>query len=481
MPATLSFDSNPFAMDDCETLLIIGRAERLLSDQVTALLPESLNKGAWEDMVKRSRPGDGGRLASSYTGGSPKKVCAGVLPEVCSRHNTASRSWAIPGLVRGAGLKGNVGIIMALDEAAHAPAAAMGIARAHPSFSGTSNVVEREVRVQLLSPAGPLNSLSLCELPARAVRRAQALTDSPTSLIGCTAIVGAAVAVSKRLTGTTCTVIRGEELVTQGLGGIWSVGKAATDAPALVVLDHDPGDTTEHQCWVGKGIVYDTGGLSIKTKNGMPGMKMDMAGAAAVLAAFEAAVELKSTKRLTAILCVAENAIGPNATRPDDLVQMFSGKTVEINNTDAEGRLVLADGVAWAAANRKPNVIIDIATLTGAQAVATGKRHAALYCNDEVWEAKAVEAGKRSGDLTHPLPYCPEFFRKEFHSQVADMKNSVKDRGNGQSSCAGQFIGNHLDKHKGTWLHVDMAGPSKEGGRATGYGVGLLLALADLL
>jgi probable aminopeptidase NPEPL1 len=210
-------------------------------------------------------------------------------------------------------------------------------------------------------------------------------------------------------------------------------------------------------------------------------MKMDMAGAAAVLAGFEAAVELQVSKRLTAILCIAENAVGPNAVRPDDLVQMFSGKTVEINNTDAEGRLVLADGVAWAAKHRSPDVIIDIATLTGAQAVATGKHHAAIYCNHEDWEVKAVVAGKLSGDLTHPLPYCPEFFRKEFRSQVADMKNSVKDRANGQAACAGQFIGNHLDKYKGIWLHVDMAGPSKEGGRATGYGVGLFLALADLL
>jgi probable aminopeptidase NPEPL1 len=481
MPATLSFDPKPPAIESCETLLFIGRAERLLSEQVKALLPASLNPSAWVDMVKRSSPGDGGRLASSYTGGAPKKVCAGVLPEVCSRHNTASRSWAIPALVRGAGLKGNVGIIVALDHADHGPAAAMGVARAHPSFAGTSKVIERNVHVQLIAPEGPLEALAHCEISARAVRRAQALTDSPTSLVGCSAIVGAAAEVSKRLTGTTCTIVRGEDLVAKGLGGIWAVGKAATDAPALVVLDHDPGDATEHHCWVGKGIVYDTGGLSIKTKTGMPGMKMDMAGSAAVLAAFEAAVSLDCTKRLTAILCVAENAIGPNAIRPDDLVQMFSGKTVEINNTDAEGRLVLADGVAWAAANRKPSVIIDIATLTGAQSVATGKRHAALYCNDEGWEAKAVNAGKRSGDLTHPLPYCPEFFRKEFRSQVADMKNSVKDRGNGQSSCAGQFIGNHLDKYKGTWLHVDMAGPSKEGGRATGYGVGLLLALADVL
>ena len=213
----------------------------------------------------------------------------------------------------------------------------------------------------------------------------------------------------------------------------------------------------------------------------MPGMKMDMAGAAAVLAAFEAAVQLGLDKRLTAILCIAENAVGPNATRPDDILTMYSGKTVEVNNTDAEGRLVLADGVAWASKHRSPDIIVDMATLTGAQAAATGKRHAALYCNDDALEQEAVEAGRRSGDLAHPLPYCPEFFRKEFNSLVADMKNSVKDRGNAQSSCAGQFVGNHLDKYTGKWLHIDMAAPAKRNGRGTGYGVGLLLALAGLV
>ncbi len=181
--------------------------------------------------------------------------------------------------------------------------------------------------------------------------------------------------------------------------------------------------------------------------------------------------------RLTAVLCVAENAIGPAATRPDDVITMYSGHTVEVNNTDAEGRLVLADGVAWAARHRSPDVMIDLATLTGAQSMATGKRQAALYCSDEQLEADAVAAGRRSGDLVHPLPYVPEFFRAEFRSPVADMRNSVKDRSNGQSSCAGQFIANHMREHKGPWLHVDMAGPAFSGGRATGYGPALLLAL----
>ena len=169
--------------------------------------------------------------------------------------------------------------------------------------------------------------------------------------------------------------------------------------------------------------------------------------------------------------------MGPESTRPDDILHMYSGKTVEVNNTDAEGRLVLADGVAYASKHLKPHVIVDLATLTGAQLMATGRKHAAIMSNHEGLESSAVIAGRESGDLVHPIPYCPEFFRGEFKSKVADMKNSVKDRMNAQTSFAGQFIGNHLNKYKGQWLHVDIAGPSTSRERGTGYGVALLLRL----
>lgn len=172
--------------------------------------------------------------------------------------------------------------------------------------------------------------------------------------------------------------------------------------------------------------------------------------------------------------------MGPLSTRPDDIITMLSGKTVEVNNTDAEGRLVLSDGVYYASKNLQPAVIIDIATLTGAQLIATGKKHAAIYSSHEDLEDLALAAGKYTGDLTFPVPFAPELFRQEFRSTVADMKNSVADRGNAQTSCAGQFIGNHLEEYLNSgkrWLHVDMAGPCTVGDRATGYGVALLFDL----
>ena len=249
---------------------------------------------------------------------------------------------------------------------------------------------------------------------------------------------------------------------------------------------------------VGKGITFDTGGLQIKGKSGMPGMKTDLGGAAATLGAFRAAVALdpdgarRGGGDLHCVLCVAENAVGPAAFRPDDVLLCKSGRSVEINNTDAEGRLVLADGVAFASGETiGADDVVDVATLTGAQMVATGRHFAGIVSDCEALETACVRAGRVSGDLTHALPYAPEFFSKEFGSAVADMRNSVKDRSNAQASCAGQFVANHLapgfsaasggedGANAKRWLHVDIAGPAttKGSGRGTGFGVALLVEL----
>jgi len=253
-----------------------------------------------------------------------------------------------------------------------------------------------------------------------------------------------------------------------------------------VILEHKPEGATKKVAWVGKGIVYDTGGLSIKGKEHMPGMKGDMGGAGAVIGAFEAAARLNVNLHLFGVLCLAENSVGPKATRPDDVLKMHSGKTVEVNNTDAEGRLVLADGVSWIGQNEDPDVIIDLATLTGAALITTGKVHAGVYSNDEDLEDLAIAAGKKSGDVVFPFLYAPELMRKEFKSSVADMKNSVKDRMNAQAACAGLFVESHLRKRADDtwprWLHVDLAGPAWDSqNRGTGFGVGLLLHLSESL
>lgn len=220
---------------------------------------------------------------------------------------------------------------------------------------------------------------------ADAVRLAARLVDTPPEEMSPNGLVAECKAVVDRLSKDTevmesgevsFELIQGDELDRLGYGGIYGVGKGAKEPPALAIMSYTPryrGAANDNDgmtmAWVGKGIVYDTGGLSLKISGGMVGMKSDMGGAAAVVAAFEAAAKLKTPYTLHALLCVAENAIGPDAFRNDDVLRMLSGKTVEINNSDAEGRLVLADGVNHASKLMNPDVIVDIATLTGAQMV----------------------------------------------------------------------------------------------------------------
>ena len=257
-----------------------------------------------------------------------------------------------------------------------------------------------------------------------------------------------------------------------------------TNPPALVVLSHKGSKIGDSVVLVGKGIVYDSGGLAIKSREGMVGMKTDMSGSAAMFSAFVALVRmggLASGEPLHCVLCLAENSIGPDSFRNDDVLRLYSGLTVEINNTDAEGRLVLADGCAYAAKHLKPRLVVDMATLTGAQGVATGVYHGAALCAEEADEIAMVAAGKRSGDLVFPILFCPEFHRLNYKSEIADMKNSVSNRTDAVSSASGWFVYDHMNAagYTGNWVHVDMAYPATFSGtgKGTGYGVALVCSL----
>ncbi|XP_017144420.1 probable aminopeptidase NPEPL1 [Drosophila miranda] len=424
------------------------------------------------------------------------------LPLKASRHNTASRAHAITRLVKNHVLNVSVESVVLVCERENIFASACAVVRAFPLYScktgngaqaksptggsgdgyNSRNVVNVEFVV--IDKDGGIESdpLTADEVKclnetARGIRLAARIVDMPCNEMNVDHFVQAIDEIAQELSMKP-EIIRGEELLQRGFGGIYGVGKAAAVPPALVVLSHEPSGAQETIALVGKGIVYDTGGLSIKGKTAMPGMKRDCGGAAAILGAFYAAVKCGFKDNLHAVFCLAENSVGPNATRPDDIHTLYSGRTVEINNTDAEGRLVLADGVCFANKDLEANIILDMATLTGAQGVATGKYHGAILTNSETWEAKSLQAGRKSGDLLAPIIYCPELHFSEFASAIADMKNSVADRQNAQSSCAGIFVAAHLgfDYH-GVWMHVDMATPVHCGERATGYGVALLLTL----
>ncbi|MCA9319652.1 MAG: leucyl aminopeptidase family protein, partial [Planctomycetes bacterium] len=281
----------------------------------------------------------------------------------------------------------------------------------------------------------------------------------------------------KDLNGVRTTTIVGDKLLEQKLGGIHAVGRGAAVAPRLLVFEHKPKSAAKTVALVGKGVIFDTGGLSLKATLSMCSMKGDMGGAAAVLGAFRVAVASGNKDHLICAVALVENAIGPNSYRNDDIVTMHSGHTVEINNTDAEGRLLLGDGVSYVARKYKPDLIVDAATLTGAQLVATGLRHAAITSSREGVEQLANRCGHAAGELVHTMLFTPEFHQLEFKSEVADFRNSVSNRSNAQSSCAAWFVWAHIDDLDPAWIHIDLAGPSWRDGRGTGFGVGLISRL----
>ncbi|TNN81273.1 putative aminopeptidase NPEPL1 [Liparis tanakae] len=465
-------------------VLIIGQQSSLQKvgwSQVKGKLQPAVSKEVWQAALSALNP--------NPTDSCPlylNHAVVAALPSRVSRHNSQSSAHFVSRLVRSCLPGGNNRCIVMVCERSDVFACSCAIARTFPIFSRRSTSLRRaekkHVTVEIVIVGQESSSLGVAELKclsdaAHGVRLAARIVDTPCNEMNTDHFVDEIKAVGTDL-GITPVIIRGEELKKRGFGGIYGVGKAAEHPPALVVLSHKPDGATQTIAWVGKGIVYDTGGLSIKGKTSMPGMKRDCGGAAAILGAFSATVKQGFKDNLHAVFCLAENAVGPTATRPDDIHTLYSGKTVEINNTDAEGRLVLADGVVYASKDLSADIILDMATLTGAQGVSTGKYHAAVMTNNEQWEVACVRAGRSSGDLAHPLVYCPELHFSEFNSALADMKNSVADRENAQSSCAGLFIGSHLGfDWPGVWVHVDMASPVHAGERATGFGVALLMAL----
>ncbi|XP_027058695.1 probable aminopeptidase NPEPL1 [Pocillopora damicornis] len=481
-----------------ETTLIFSAAKTSFDPQVQGCLiigkPRNLQTVTFDNLAEKLSPRVDAatfNLVLHTMAGSDacpvwlNQVVIGALPNTASRHNSSASPHFLNKLVC-SHLPGGDACIVVVCERHDAFASACAISRAFPTYSRKTSkaakLLSRTVTVEFIlvgNNDSPISSedAACMNVVADSIRLSARLVDMPCGDLHTTAFVQEITKVGEEL-GIVPVVIKGEELDQKGFGGLYGVGKAAVNPPALVVLSHTPMSATRTIAWCGKGIVYDTGGLCIKAKTSMLGMKRDCGGAAGILGAFRAAVKQGFTENLHAVFCMAENAVGPDATRPDDILTLYSGKTVEVNNTDAEGRLVLGDGVAYAKKDLHADVVLDMATLTGAQGIATGRYHASLLTNKEVWEPACAAAGRASGDLVFPIPYCPELHFSEFSSALADMKNSVQNRDNAQVSCAGLFIGSHLGfDFPGSWLHIDMAAPAHMGERATGYGVALLVTL----
>jgi len=319
------------------------------------------------------------------------------------------------------------------------------------------------------------------------------LSNQPANVLTPAELANAAKRVAREV-GLDARVMDVAELKKQKMGGILAVGGGSANTPRLIVLDHNPQSGRGKKrakspagsarqlptvCLVGKGITFDSGGVSIKPSAAMDEMKHDMSGAAAVIGAIRACGLLKLPIRVVGVIAAAENMPSSTAYRPGDVVTTMSKKTVEILNTDAEGRVVLADGLHYANTKFKPDAIVDLATLTGACVVALGKWATGLFGNHEGLIAAVRAAGESTAERAWPMPLWEEH-RKAVRSDVADIKNTTGREGS--SSTAAAFLANFVGSTP--WVHLDIAGTAwdnkssaylKKG--ATGVGVRLLIHL----
>lgn len=344
------------------------------------------------------------------------------------------------------------------------------------------------------TPAGPPMSRALevtgldaeallgAQITARAVWLARDLTNLPPNVATPEWMAAQSRAVADRA-GLEISVLDEAELRRRGFGGLLAVGSGSTHPPRLVQVSYRPASGGgEHIVLAGKGITFDSGGISLKPRDAMMTMKMDMAGAAAVLAAVEAAAALGIPHRVTGVLALAENAIGASAYRPGDVVRTYNGTTVEIGNTDAEGRMVLADALAYAAAELAPDALVDVATLTGAAALGLGQQYGALFANSPQLLAALEKAGADSGDRVWQLPLVHEY-AYALESDTADLAHVAPPalKFGAGAIVAALFLEKFVDGVP--WAHIDIAGPMRAGSDsheiakgATGFGTRLLIS-----
>jgi leucyl aminopeptidase len=327
----------------------------------------------------------------------------------------------------------------------------------------------RLTKLTVLTPL-KLSAKELAELDTltSAVHRTRDMVNAPANDLYPQVMVALAKKLSKPLP-IKVKVWEGKELLSHGLGGIYGVGKGSNRPPRLVKLEYKPAKAKTSLAFVGKGITFDTGGLSLKPAESMVGMKYDMTGAAAVMQALIAIAQLGLPIRATAWLCLAENMPSGGATRPNDVIKIRNGKTVEVLNTDAEGRLVLADGLSMAS-EENPDYLVDVATLTGAATIALGNRYAGLMGDEEAIK-KVQSAASKTGELVWHMP-LPEELRPLLNSDIADIANVKIGNRAGGMLIGGLFLREFVGSEAGSkpaWAHLDIAGPANNEAAAYGH------------
>ena len=300
-------------------------------------------------------------------------------------------------------------------------------------------------------------------------------------------LAAAAQETAKKTKGLTCRVLDEKEMEREKMGAALAVARGSDNPPRFIELTWSPSKRTDkdlHLVLVGKGVTFDSGGLNLKPGDSMNSMKADMSGAAAVITAIRAIALLGLPLKVTALVATVENMPSGRSYRPDDILRAMNGTTIEIGNTDAEGRLTLADALSWAIQKSKATRIVELATLTGACMVALGTQNAGVFGNLDSWREQVLEAARFSGEKCVPLPLDQDMV-EEIKSEVADVKNVGATRFGGAITAAlflQKFVG------ETPWVHLDIAGPAYSDKRrdyagpgGMGFGVRTLVRLAEML
>ncbi|HYQ77609.1 MAG TPA: leucyl aminopeptidase [Solirubrobacterales bacterium] len=398
------------------------------------------------------------------------RVVAAVVAKEASRLQAGSLAWALP--------EGD-------DAEASAAALITGTILAayrFDRFKSDAGDAPRLESLTLLAPAELEGAAEVAALLAEAQNRARDLQFTPANVATPSFLAARAEEIAAGSDSVDAEVFGRSELEAKGMGGLLAVSQGGPQDPKLIVLRYSGGGSGPTLAFVGKGVTFDTGGISLKPGAGMQEMKMDMSGGAAVLEAVAAIAELALPVDLIALVPTTENMPSGTAIKPGDVITQYNGKTVEVNNTDAEGRLILADALAYAVELGAERVV-DIATLTGAVEVALGKTYAALVANDDELAAAALRAGEETGELLWRMPLHREY-TELMKGSVADLSNLGKKRLAGTLTAAAfleEFVG------EAAWAHLDIAGTAWDTGReyvgneASGFGVRLLVELAQRL
>ena len=340
-------------------------------------------------------------------------------------------------------------------------------------------------------PSGELESLEVCSeddvqseveaaaVGAKAANAARDLQNLPSNVATPTFLAERAAELADAHDSLSVEVMDRDQIVSAGMGALAAVAQGSYEEPRLIVLRYEGGTEGPHLGFVGKAVTFDTGGISIKPSSKMEEMKFDMSGGAAVIEAMGAIAELALPVRITAVVPSTENMPSGRSVKPGDIVTAMNGKTIEVNNTDAEGRLILSDALCYAV-DQGVERIVDLATLTGAIIIALGSTYAGLFSNDDDWCAAVEQACNETGELGWRLPLHPEYFELT-KGQYADLTNASNSR-KASSIYAAEFLRQFVNDVP--WVHMDIAGTAwgldrrYVGNGASGYGVRTLIELA---